>query len=117
MSYLSRFYVKRIVSGNIAMANICDANLLNKSVCEGGLVIHFSPEYFGEEEVGLDEALRIVEEMPILNLAGNEIVERVIEAKLASARAVREIGSVKFLMVFKFRHTERSGKGASPSSK
>lgn len=88
------------------MANICDAELLNRSVSEGSLVMHFSPDYFGEELVDLDEALKIVEETPILNLAGNNIVSKVIEAKFATPSAVREIGCIKFLMVFKFKHTK-----------
>ncbi|MEM3386394.1 MAG: DUF424 family protein [Nitrososphaerales archaeon] len=110
MIYLGRFCVKRITSGNISMANICDADLLNKTVSEGSLAMHFTPEYFGEEEVELEEALKVVEEMPILNLAGNEIVSKVIEAKLASARAVREIGCVKFLMIYKFKHIKKKQK-------
>jgi len=105
----SRFCVKLITKGDIKMANICDADLLNKSISEGNLVIHISPEYFGGEVVGLEEALKIVEETPILNLAGNNIVSKVIEANLASPRAVREIGCVKFLLVFKFKHTKARG--------
>jgi hypothetical protein len=102
----NRFCVKLITSGDIRMANICDAEILNKTISEGNLVMHISPDYFGEEVVGLDEALKIVEETPILNLAGNNIVSKVIEANFASPRAVREIGCVKFLMVFKFKHTQ-----------
>ena len=101
-----KFCVKLITKGEIKMANICDAELLNRSVSEGSLVMHFSPDYFGEELVDLDEALKIVEETPILNLAGNNIVDRVIEAKFATPRAVREIGCIKFLMVFKFKHSK-----------
>lgn len=101
-----RFCVKLITKGDIRMANICDAELLNKTISEGDLVMHFSPDYFGEEVTSLDEALKIVEETPILNLAGNNIVNRVIEANFASPRAVREIGCVKFLMIFKFKHTK-----------
>jgi hypothetical protein len=106
----SRFCVKLISSGEIRMANICDAELLNKTVSEGNLVMHISPDYFGEKVVGPDEALKIVEETPILNLAGNNIVSKVIEANFASPRAVREIGCVKFLMVFKFEHTKPQSK-------
>jgi len=102
----SRFCVKLITKGDIRMANICDAELLNKTITEGNLVMHISSDYFGEEVVGLDEALKIVEETPILNLAGNNIVSKVIEANFASPRAVREIGCVKFLMLFKFKHTK-----------
>jgi len=113
----SRFCVKLITSGDIRMANICDAELLNKTISEGNLVMHISPDYFGEEVVGLDEALKIVEETPILNLAGNNIVSKVIEAKYASPRAVREIGCVKFLMVFKFKHTKVQAKKRRRSAK
>jgi hypothetical protein len=109
----SRFCVKLITSGDIRMANICDAEILNKTISEGNLVMHISPDYFGEEVVGLDEALKIVEETPILNLAGNNIVSKVIEANFASPRAVREIGCVKFLMVFKFKHTKSQSKKRS----
>jgi hypothetical protein len=111
-----RFCVKLITKGDIKMANICDAELLNKTISEGNLVMHISSDYFGEEVVGLEEALKIIEETPILNLAGNKIVTRVIEANFASPRAVREIGCVKFLMVFKFKHTRAQAKKRNRSS-
>jgi len=112
----SRFSVKLITKGDIRMANICDAELLNKTISEGNLVMHISPDYFGGEVVGLDEALKIVEETPILNLAGNNIVSKVIEANFASPRAVREIGCVKFLMIFKFKHTKPKSKNSKSAT-
>jgi hypothetical protein len=56
------------------------------------------------DKVNLNEALDLVREGSIINLAGTRIVERVVGEKLASGRAVKRVGSVAFLMIYKFSH-------------
>jgi hypothetical protein len=64
--------------------------------------MHISRDYFGVEKVSLNEALAMVRSSNIVNLAGSRIVERVLAEKLASERAVKRVGTVSFLMIYKF---------------
>ncbi len=64
--------------------------------------MNISKEYFGGEKVNLSEALALVRNSSIINLAGSRIIQRVVAEKLASERAVKQVGSVSFLMIYKF---------------
>ena len=86
------------------MVNICDFNLLGEKIIGNNLEIHISKDYFGGEVVGPEEALQLVRNMPIVNLAGTNIVSKVVNAKLGSKRAIKTIGSTAFLLIFKFDH-------------
>lgn len=96
-------YIARTITyeGN-ALVNICDQELLGKTIQEGRVEMHISKEYFGGELVNEEQALRLVQQSSIANLAGTRIVQRVLAARLASAKAVKRVGDVHFLMIFKF---------------
>ncbi len=84
------------------MVNICDEELLGKTVRDGALEMHISADYFSGENVNLQEALELIRRGQIVNLAGTRIVEKTLEAKLASPLAVKKISSTSFLMIYKF---------------
>lgn len=97
-------YVARTIryEGNL-MVSVCDEELLGKTVKDGELEMHISADYFGGESVNSEEALGLIRRSQIVNLAGTRIVEKTLEAKLASPLAVKRIGSESFLMIFKFK--------------
>ena len=64
--------------------------------------MHISRDYFGGDKVNEAEALDMVKNSNIVNLAGSRIVGRVLENNLATERAVKMVGSVAFLMIYKF---------------
>lgn len=86
-----------------ALVTICDRELLGRTIREGKIEMHISKEYFGGELINEEQALRLVQQSTIANLAGNRIVRRVLEARLASEKAVKKVSDVHFLMIFKFR--------------
>ena len=90
------------------MVNMCDFDLLGEKIVEDNLEIHISKDYFGGEIVNSKEALQLVRDIPIVNLAGTRIVSKVVDAKLASKRAVKIIGSTSFLLIFRFDHVSTS---------
>jgi hypothetical protein len=96
-------FVARVVTweGNVHV-NICDEELLGTKVQDGTLEMHISRDYFGGEMVGSDEAIQLVRSCAVANLVGGRIVQRVLAEKLAAPGAVRTIGNVAFLMIFKF---------------
>ncbi len=84
------------------MVNICDEELLGTTLREGKLKVDISADYFSGIRVNERTALAQIRETDIANLVGNRIVERAIREKLAHPKAVRKIGDVSFLMIYKF---------------
>ena len=85
------------------LVNICDEELLGETLKEANLEMHISKEYFGGEPVDEDKALYLVRSCTMANLAGERIVSKVLEAKLASELAVKRVGQVSLLMIYKFQ--------------
>jgi uncharacterized protein len=96
-------YIARTIRyENTILLNICDEELLGKTVKGGNVDMEISREYFGGEKVSEMEAINLVRSSSIVNLAGSRIVEKVLDQKLASERAVKRVGPVCFLMIYKF---------------
>ena len=86
------------------LINICDVDLIGKTLNEGRLKMHISREYFGGQIVDSSEALQMMKNSSIVNLAGRRAVEIALANKLAAKQAVRLIEGVPFLMIYKFSH-------------
>jgi hypothetical protein len=86
------------------LINICDVDLIGKTLNEGKLKMHISRDYFGGQIVDGDEALRMMRESSIINLAGRRAVEIALSNKLGAEKAVRVIEGVPFLMIYKFSY-------------
>jgi len=84
------------------MVNICDEELLGRTLKEGRLKVDISPDYFSGDRVDEETALAKIKETDIVNLVGNRIVARALKEKLGHPRAVRKIEDVSFLMIYKF---------------
>ncbi|MDH2901891.1 MAG: DUF424 family protein [archaeon] len=84
------------------LVNICDEELLGTTVKNGEVDMAISREYFGSDKVNEAEAINLVRSSSIVNLAGSRIVSKVVDANLASERAVKQVGDVCFLMIYKF---------------
>lgn len=84
------------------LVNICDEELVGKTVTEGRLQVHLSQEFYSGEKVGMGEALRLIRTSAIVNLAGRRVVALAIENQIGASQAIREIDGVPFLMIYKF---------------
>ena len=84
------------------LVNMCDEELVGKTVTEGALKVHLSKEFYSGEVVNKGEALRLIRTCSIINLAGSRTVSLAVENKLGAPEAVREIEDVPFLMIYKF---------------
>jgi len=98
-------YVMRLIrhEGNM-MVNICDEELLGKTLKDKDLEIHISQSFYGNNKINLKEAIDIIQKSHSINLVGNRIVEEALNAKLASKLSVKKIGSTLFLMIIKFNN-------------
>lgn len=96
-------YVARIIDWQgMKLVNICDKDLIGKTIKDEKVEMHISPSYFEGELVNVDEALFLIESSSVANLVGKKIVIEVVKAEMASKHAVKKIGSTPFLMIFKF---------------
>ncbi len=97
-------YIARLIKRDrTLMVNICDEELLGKTVKDNKLEMRISSDYFGEDNVNLEEALKMIRKSQVANLAGTRIVEQTLQANLASRLAVKKVGSTSFLLIYKFQ--------------
>jgi len=84
------------------LVNICDKDLIGRTIKDEKFEMCISPNYFEGELVSIEEALQLIESSSVANLAGDKIVIEVVKAKLASKDAVKKVGTTSFLMIYKF---------------
>ncbi|HZW84523.1 MAG TPA: DUF424 family protein [Nitrososphaerales archaeon] len=84
------------------LVNMCDEELVGKTVSEGKLKVHLSPEFYSGEVVDKGEALKLIRTCQIVNLAGTRCVSLAIDNEVGAPEAIREIEEVPFLMIYKF---------------
>ena len=96
------FVVKTISWQSMRMVNICDEELLDKTVQSKNLKMHISKDYFGHELMSGQDAIDLLRKCPMANLVGKRIIDKVLLEKLASPNAVKKIEKVPFLMIYNF---------------
>ncbi|HKT22685.1 MAG TPA: DUF424 family protein [Nitrososphaerales archaeon] len=84
------------------LVNMCDEELVGRTVSEGKLKVHLSQEFYSGEVVDKGEALRLIRTCQIVNLAGERSVSLAVDNEVGAPEAVREIEEVPFLMIYKF---------------
>ena len=99
-----QFVARQIKWQNATLLNMCDEELLGQTVKGENVDMVISREYFGGIKVSESEAIDMVKSSSIINLAGSRIVGKVVDANLASGFAVKNVGSVSFLMIYKFHN-------------
>ncbi len=99
-----QYIARKIKWHDAVLVNICDEELLGTTVKGGEVDIQISREYFGADKVDENDAIGLVKESTIVNLAGSRIVEKVLSANLATPLAVKQVGNISFLMIYKFTH-------------
>jgi hypothetical protein len=84
------------------LVNICDEELIGRTVREGKLQMNISKEFYLGEVVDASEALDLIRRCAIVNLAGHRAVSLAVDNSICNRQAIREIENVPFLMVYKF---------------
>jgi hypothetical protein len=84
------------------LVNICDQELVGKTVEEGKLKVHLSKDFYSGEVIGKGEVLRLIRTCAIVNLAGQRCVSLAVENQIGAPEAIRKIEDVPFLMIYKF---------------
>jgi hypothetical protein len=96
-----RFSVKVTEYQKNLMLNICDVDLLGKSISENELTMKISESYYGNEIIEIEEARRLLENSNIINMVGKDTVSLSLELGIGSENGVKKISGVPFLIIFK----------------
>jgi len=86
------------------MIDLCDLELIGRTLEQDGLVIKLSEEYYQQEVIELSRAKDLLQRCDIANLVGEKIVGQAISMKMAKEASIKRISGVPFLMIYKFRH-------------
>jgi hypothetical protein len=102
----SNLYGLRIIKyqGSL-MINLCDLDLVGSKLCDGGMEIELSKDFFRQEITDSEGASDLLRSCSIANLVGTRIVKQAIDLRLAKENSVRRISGIPFLMIYKFQHS------------
>ncbi|MEM1626662.1 MAG: DUF424 family protein [Sulfolobaceae archaeon] len=92
--------LKIIKSNEHIFINICEKQYLGKKYKKGDIVIDVSKDFYEGEEVSIDYAFSLIDQATIVNIVGNEIIDRAIERGLIYKDSIIKIGDVKFAQIY-----------------
>jgi hypothetical protein len=95
------FSARLINHKDTSMLNICDADLLGRTLNRGNLTLKISEKYYGEKVVEKEEAESLLKESSSINMVGKEIISLSTDIGVGSQEGVKEIDGIPFLIVFK----------------
>jgi len=83
------------------MLNICDKELLGKTLNRDNFRLKISEEYYAEKIVEKEEARDLLQKSHNINMVGKEIIDLSVNIGIGSHEGVKVIDGVPFLIVFK----------------
>ena len=83
------------------MLNICDKELLGKTLNRDNFRLKISEKYYAEKIVEKEEARDLLQKSDNINMVGKEIIDLSINMGIGSQKGVKVIDGVPFLIVFK----------------
>ena len=87
-------------SGNL-MLNICDHELVDRTLQDGNTKIKINPNYYAERDVDEHEAKNLLTKCSSINMVGEKTVSLAINLGIGSEKSIRRIEGIPFLIVFK----------------
>ncbi|SVA46592.1 uncharacterized protein METZ01_LOCUS99446 [marine metagenome] len=83
------------------MLNICDYELLGKTITNHGLKIEINQVYYGEKKIDDVEAKYLLKKSTSVNMVGKQIISLSVSLGIGTLNGVKEIDGIPFLIVFK----------------
>lgn len=96
------FAVKVVNQKDNRMLNICDAELVGRTVRKPDLEVTITKSYYGDRVIDEKEAESLLRTSSIINMVGKKTIDLSLKLGIGSAKGVKEIEGVPFLIVFKF---------------
>ena len=95
------FSTKVINSSGNLMLNICDPELVDKTIQDGNIKIKINTNYYSERDVDEHEAKNLLEKCSSINMVGEKTILLATSLGIGSEKSIRRIEGVPFLIVFK----------------
>ena len=95
------FSARLIRHKDSSMLNICDKELLGKTLNRDNFRLKISEEYYAEKIVEKEEARDLLQKSDNINMVGKEIIDLSVNMGIGSHTGVKVIDGVPFLIVFK----------------
>jgi len=83
------------------MLNICDPELVDKTIQDGNIKIKINTNYYSERDVDEHEAKNLLEKCSSINMVGEKTILLATSLGIGSEKSIRRIEGVPFLIVFK----------------
>ena len=95
------FSARLINHNDTLMLNICDADLLGRTLNRGNFTLKISEKYYAQKVVEKEEAKDLLRRANNINMVGKEIISLSVNMGIGSQEGVKEIDGVPFLIIFK----------------
>ena len=95
------YSVKVVNRNNNSMLNMCDPELLDKTVKDGKTEIKINSDFYNENTIDENEAKQLLQSCTSANLVGEKIISLSTGLGIGSNDAVKKINNIPFLIVFK----------------
>ena len=95
------FSARLINHNNTRMLNICDADLLGRTLKRDNFSLKISQEYYAEKVVEKEEAKDLLKGSSNINMVGKEIISLSIDLGIGSQDGVKVRDGIPFHIVFK----------------
>ena len=95
------FSARLINHNSTRMLNICDADLLGRTLNRDNFTLKISEKYYAERVIEKEEAKELLKKSNSINMAGKEIISLSTSIGVGSQTGVKEINGIPFLIVFK----------------
>jgi len=95
------FSARLINHNDTLMLNICDADLLGRTLKRDNFTLKISEKCYAEKVVEKEEAKEMLKRSNNINMVGKEIISLSVDMGIGSQDGVKEIDGVPFLIVFK----------------
>ena len=95
------FSARLINHNDTLMLNICDADLLGRTLNRGNFTLKISEKYYAQKVVEKEEAKDLLRRANNINMVGKEIISLSVNIGIGSQEGVKEVDGIPFLIIFK----------------
>ena len=95
------FSARLISQKDVNMLNICDSDILGKTLTRDKVTLKISENFYGKNTIKKEEAKDLLKKCHSINMVGKEIISLSVNMGIGSQKGVKEIDGIPFLIVFK----------------
>lgn len=89
-----KVYMSERRVGSDVLIAVCDEDLIGKTFREGNLKLEVKESFYGGKLVSIEDALDAIERATIVNMVGENIISKAIEAGLIPPEGIIRIQGV-----------------------